>query len=339
MGLTPGYRIIANHDDITAVISDRFISLSITDESGTESDQIDIVLADHDPSRPIAIPPTGAELEVYLGYDGSLQRMGLFVVDEIELSGWPGTMTIRGKAAPYTESKDGKSDLLTQKSRSWPKGTKVGDLVAKIAKEHGLTPAVASSLAKISLAHMDQTDESDISFLTRIAKRYDAICKPADSKLLFAKRGEMKAVGGEELPTITVSAQDCSRFCMTWAKREEAGTVIAYWHAKRTAKKNEVKVGSGEPVRRLRHWYQDAESAKEAAQAELDKRIRGEHKLTLTMPGDPFLCAESPLVASGFRQGVDGEWLTTRVTHSLSKSGYACDVEAERDNGDSAEEE
>lgn len=338
--MKPEYKVIANRQDITAIIGERFVALSITDESGTESDAIDIVLADHDRTRPVELPPTGAELEVYIGYDGSLQRMGLYVVDEVELAGWPGTLTIRGKASPFTGSKDGKTDLLTQKSRSWPKNTTIGALVAKIAKEHKLTPAVAASLSGKVLPHTDQTDESDISFLTRIAKRHDAICKPADGKILFAKRGQMQTVGGEDLPEIAISAMECSRYCMTLAKREEAGTVVSYWHAKRTAKKNEVSVGSGEPVRRLRHWYQDEEAAKEAAQAELDKRIRGEHKLTLTMPGDPLLCAESPLVASGFRPGIDGKWLATRVSHTLSKAtGYVCDIEAEKEKAEAETEE
>ena len=104
--------------------------------------------------------------------------------------------------------------------------------------------------------------------------------------------------------------------------------------------KHFIKVGSGEPTRRLRHWYQDEDAAKEAAQAELDKRIRGEHKLTLTMPGNPAMGAESPLLATGFRAGIDGEWLITRVAHSLSKgTGYVCDIEAEKAKAETETEE
>lgn len=333
MGLTPEFRIIANAGDITAAILDRFISLTLTDEAGMDSDTFEVTLADHNPLMPIAMPDTGAELEVFLGYDGMVQRMGLFVVDEVELSGWPGQMTIRSKAAPYSTSKGGKTDLQTQKNRSWPKGTKLGDLVAKIAGEHGMEPAVSDSLKSIVLPHFDQTEESDISFLVRVAKRYDALAKPAGGKLVMAKRGESKSASGEDLPAVAVHASQVSRFSMTLAKRDSPGTVIAYHHQKRSAKRIEIKVGSGEPVRRLRHWYPDEAAAKAGAQAELDKRARGEHKLSLTMPGDPTLAAESPLVASGFRADVDGEWLTTRATHNYTKGGgYVCDVEAEKPN-------
>lgn len=331
MGLKPAFRIIANRADITAAILDRFVSLTLTDEAGLESDTFEVTLADHDPSVPIAMPETGAELEVFLGYDHMVQRMGLFIVDEVELSGWPGTMTIRGKAAPFSTSKDGKTDLQTQKSRSWEKGTKLGGLVAKIASEHGMEPAVSESLRGITLPHLDQTEESDISFLVRVAKRYDALAKPAGGKLVMTKRGESKSATGEELPTIAVVASQVSRWHMTLAKRDSPGTVIAYYHQARSAKKIAVEVGDGEPVRRLRHHYQDERSARDAAQAELDRRTRGEHKFSLTMPGDPLLAAESKLVAVGFRAGVDGEWLVTRAVHSLTKSGgYQCDVEAEK---------
>lgn len=336
----PVFRIVANNEDITATILDRFIDLRLTDEAGMQSDMVEISLADHDPLVPIQMPDTGAELRVFIGYEGQVQDMGLYVVDEVELSGWPGRMTIRGKAAPYETSKGGKSDLQTQKSRSWKKGTKLGDMVAKIAKEHGMEPAVSESLRGIVMPHFDQTEESDISFLLRVGKRYDAIAKPAGGKIVLAKAGEMKSATGEDLPPIMVVSGETSRFSMTMARRESPGTVVAYHHAKRTARRIPVTLGSGEPVRRLRHWYPDEQSARAAAQAELDKRARGEHKLSLTMPGNPLLAAESPLVAFGFRDGVDGEWLVTRVTHTLSKGmGYQCDVEAEKPTGDADDED
>lgn len=338
MGITPAFQILANNQDATRRIAERFSRITLTDECGMESDSVEIVLSDHDPLQPIEMPETGAELEVFLGYDGVLELMGLYVVDEVELAGWPGSLTVRGKAAPYSTSTGGKTDLQTQKSRSWPKGTKLGDLVATIAGEHGMEPAVSEALQTISLPHLDQTEESDMSFLVRLGKRYDAVSKPAGGKLIMTKRGEGKSITGEDLPRIQVHSRDVSRYMMTLARRESPGTVIAYYRATRSAKREEVKVGSGEPVRRLRHWYQDEEAAKEAAQAEMDKRIRGEHKLTLTLPGQPGFVAESPITVSGFRDGIDGDWIVTRAVHNITKAtGYLCDLECEKPNATDAE--
>lgn len=330
--MRPAFSVLANGADITGVVAGRLRSLSITDEAGFQSDTLELVLADPDPAQPIAIPPTGAELEVSLGYaETGLQRMGLFVADEVELSGWPGEVTIRARAAPYEGSKGGKSDLQTQKTRAWPKGTKLGDMVAKIAKEHGLQPAVAASLRSITLPQFDQTEESDISFLVRVTRKYDGVVKPGGGKLAVAKRGESKTTGGQDMPTIVLAAQACTRWSLSITTRDSEGTVVAFYHDRGLAKRQEVKVGSGDPVRRLRHNFPDKDSAEKAAQAELDKRERRKNKLALTMPGDPLLAAEAKLQLVGFRAGVPTDWLVTRVQHRLEAgTGYSCEVEAEK---------
>lgn len=326
----PSFRIVANQANITATIAGRVKALTVTDEAGFTSDSLELVLEDADPANPIEFPPTGAELEVWLGYDDNLQRVGLFIADEIEVAGWPGEMTIRGRAAPYETSKGGKSDLQTQKTRSWVKGTKLGDMVAKIAKEHGLQPAVAASLKSISLPQFDQTEESDVSFLVRVARKYDAMVKPGGGKLVVAKRGESKTTGGADMPTVILAAQECSRWSMNRSTRDTEGSVVASYHHRGEAKRKTVTVGSGDPVRRLRHNFPDEASAKKAAQGELDKRSRSKNKLSVTMPGDPQLAAEAKLQLVGFRPGVPTDWLVTRVQHQFAPGvGYSCDVEAE----------
>jgi phage protein D len=335
-GIQPGFMILANQTDITAAISENLISLSLSDAVGIESDLLEITLADNDPLRPIAIPPTGAELELFLGYDGRFQRMGLFICDEIELAGWPGEMTIRARAATYDKSKGGKTDLQTQKNRSWPAGTTLGAMASKIASEHGMEAKVAASLAAIELPHTDQADESDLNLLIRMARKYDAIVKPAGGKLVLAKRGESKSVSGETLPPVSLVPTDCTTWRMVMSKRERAGMVVAYWHAVKQAKRNEVKVGSGEPVRRLKQYYPSEAMALAAARADLSRRSRGQKTISLACTGSPSIAAEAPLTLAGFRPGVDGAWLITRVTHRLDASGgYLCDLEAEEPNSDS----
>ncbi len=331
MGLTPTFRIAANQSDITAVIADRFISLTLTDETGITSDVLEVTLSDHDPAVPIQKPPKGAELELWLGYDGTSERMGLYVCDEIEYSGWPGEMIIRARGAVFDKTPKGKANLQSQKTRSWPADTTLGAMVKKIASEHGMEAAVSSSLSSIKLPHTDQSDESDLNLLLRLGKKYDAIVKPADGKLVLAKRGESKSVSGKSLASIAVTpASDITKFRVVESAKESSGTVVAYYHATKQAKRHEVKVGSGEPTKRLKMYFPTKEQALAAAQAEAAKRDRQKSTLSLTMPGRTDMAAECPLTTAGFRDGVDGSWIITRVTHNLTKSGgYTCDVEAE----------
>lgn len=336
MGLTanvkPEYRLVANKSDITGMISERLVSLRYTDEAGLESDVLEIVLADHDPDNPIQVPPTGAELELFMGYDGKAERIGLFVCDEVEIAGWPGEMTIRARAAPFDTSKGGLANLQSQKTRSWAKGTLLGSMVKKIAKEHGMAAAVMETLAKVALPHIDQADESDLHFLGRVVKKYDGIVKPAAGKLILAKIGSAKTISGLSLPSVTLEPEDVSRFRVVMSKRETAGMVVAYWHAMKNAKRNEVKVGQGEPVKRLKMYYPTKEMALAAARSELDRRERRKVTVSITLPGRTDLVAEGRVILSGFRDGVDGEWSITRAEHSMDSSGFVTTVEAEQPN-------
>jgi uncharacterized protein len=334
MGLKPEYRLSANQRDITDIIRDRFQSLSFTDEAGLAADTLTVTLADDRPDEPIEIPSTGAELELFLGYDGQLDRMGLFVVDEVELSGWPGIMTISAKAAPFEKSTGGKNTLQSQKTRSWKRGTTLGDMVAKIAGDHGLQPACAPSLRGISLPHIDQSDESDMHLLVRVGKKYDAVVKPADGKLVLAKHGEGKSASGKALSPVTVTGAETTAYSLKLSRKEASGKVVAAWHATKKAKRQVVEMGEGEPVRRIRTQFSTREQAVAAVRAELDKRQRAEETVTFDGPGRTDLLAEVPLTLSGFRGGVDGNWTIKRATHALdSTAGYTTNVEAEKSNG------
>ena len=332
MNIKPAFRVIADSKDITDKIRERFRSLRLVDESGTESDTVEITLSDHLPGKPIAVPPRGAELEVFIGYDDSVQRKGLFVVDEIELAGVPGSMVIRARAATQEKSKSGKTDLQTQKTRSWAKGTTIGAMVKRIAGEHRLTPAVSAGLASIALPATDQSHESDMNLLSRIAKRYDAIAKPAGGALIFAKRGDSKSASGADLPRVTLTPKDGSNYRVTIASRESSGSVVAYYRDTRKAKRHQITVGDGDPVVRLRMSYADAVSAENAAKAKHRSTARAEKKLTFDFPGRPEMSAETVAVMDGFRPGVDGEWLIKRAEHYIGSQGYRCTIECEQPN-------
>ena len=330
LNLAPQFRVIANSQDITAKVRERLKHLKLTDETGVTSDTLEICLADHNPHAPVQIPSTGAELQVFLGYDGSARRMGLFIVDEIELSGFPGQMTIRARAAPYETTKQGRVDLQSQKTRSWKAGTTLGQLVRRIAGEHRMAPSVSASLARIALPHTDQTNESDMNLLRRLAERYDAVAKPAGGHLLFLRRGDAQSVTGAALARVTLTPSDGGDYTVNITSRDSPGTVIAYYRDISQAERHAVAVGEGEPVRRLRMAYRDKASAESAASAELRRRARGERNLSYTCPGRPEVIAECLVVMRGFRVGVDGEWLVTRAVHYVGSGGYSCTIEAEQ---------
>ncbi|MDR5865685.1 contractile injection system protein, VgrG/Pvc8 family [Halomonas koreensis] len=229
--------------------------------------------------------------------------------------------------------------LQTKKTRSWEAGTTLGDMVRTIAGEHGLEPAVQDAMDGIGLSHIDQTDESDTSLLTRLAHQYDGIIKPGGGRLLLAQRAASQSAGGEgggqTLPTVVITPDMESRGRMKLAKRGAAGSVVARWRDTEAAASLEITEGKGEPVQRLQTIYPDEAAARSAARAALRRGQRGEQALELTLPGNTALMAEGRLSLSGFREGADGEWLITEVQHRLDASGFSSLVKGELPGDDS----
>ncbi|WP_330927073.1 contractile injection system protein, VgrG/Pvc8 family [Candidatus Sororendozoicomonas aggregata] len=313
--MQPVFTLTADRQDITQAIRERLISLKVTDESGIQSDTLEIRLDDRD--RSIRLPRTGAELSLHMGYDHQLTDIGLFVVDELVAEGPPDTLIIRARAADFRQS------LKARKSRSWDAVT-LGDIVATIASEHELTPRIPDELKTKVIAHIDQTDESDLHFLTRLSKQYDAISSIKQGHLIFTERGKGRKVSGPPLPAIALKPEGLSRYRFAMADRGKYVAAIAHWYNNETAQKIPVRVGQseGQPVYALRGNQPDEEAAKTAARAKLDALARGTVTGQLTLPGNPTIKAESPLSLTGFREGIDGDWVVTRVEHNLGKSGF-----------------
>ncbi|ETX03580.1 MAG: hypothetical protein ETSY1_46780 (plasmid) [Candidatus Entotheonella factor] len=318
---TPRFRIQADGQDLTAQVQDRLLSLRLSDEAGMESDSLELALDDRDGR--LALPRTGAKLRVELGYEhAGLVHMGTYTVDELDLEGPPQVMTIRARAADFRQA------LKAPKTRAWYQTT-LGDIVSTIAGEHGYTPRISVALARIEVAHVDQTDESDIHLVTRLARQYGATAKPAGGALVFVETGALVTPSGQAMPQVHLSAKDLTSWRATLPERGKYPAVTAQYHDTDQAKRVSVNTGAGEPVFTLRRTYPDAEQAQRAAKAKLGAFARGEATLSLTLPGRPELAADSAVVLSGVRQGVDGTWAVTRVEHHLSSSGYVCQLEAE----------
>jgi hypothetical protein len=322
--MKPTFRILADSKDVTTAIADRLISLTVTDEAGFASDTVTIKVDDREDK--VALPRTGAELEVYLGYDGKgLVRMGLYTVDEIGHSGPPATLVIKAKAANM------RAAMKSRKTRSWDT-TSLGKIVEVIASEHDYTAKVSTALAGQAVEHVDQAEESDLHFLTRLAKEHDAVFKPAAGYFVVAPKGEAKSISGKPLPVISICGDQVSQWSMTAASRGKYRAVIANYHDADQAERIDITVGQGDPAFKLPFTYPDKAQAKSAAKSKLTALERGTATLDLTVVGNAALAAEAKLTVSGLNTKVIGDWSVTRVEHQLA-DGYVCNISAETPTG------
>lgn len=319
---SPAHKLTIDGIEAGADLRRRLISLSLTDEQGMDSDALEIQLSDTDGL--IALPRHGAKVRLWLGWKGEpLIDKGLFTVDEVEHSGPPDVLSIRAKAAEL------RGTLKAQRTRGWDM-VHLGDIIETIAGSHGLTPAVATDLAGIVIEHIDQTDESDVHFLTRLGRQYDAIATIKDGRMMFTRAGEGKTASGQALPGIVITRSDGDRHLYT--VQDRAGTttgVKATWTDRDAAWDKAVLVGEEGNVKTLRKVYPNEAEAKAAAEAEYKRGARSAQTMSLTLAhGRPELLAETPVTMRGFKPGIDGSgWIATRVTHKLDDAGLTTDVD------------
>ena len=141
--------------------------------------------------------------------------------------------------------------LKEHKTRSWDDIT-INNLVSTIAAEHQLESSVGKLIGATNLPHLDQTEESDLHLLTRLAKQYDAVAKPVGGFLLFVQKGEAKSATGKTIPAVVISRNQTSDHRITMADRGKYATVLAHWHNTATGTRTPVRVGDSKPVYTLR---------------------------------------------------------------------------------------
>lgn len=352
----PIYRITKDGKDITGAFTGRLISLSLEENRGFEADQLDIELDDADGT--LELPSRGAKLAVAFGWkhEGLIDK-GKFTVDEITHTGPPDRIVIRARSADLRSG-------LTKKRESSYHNVSLLDLVNLIAQRHNLGAMIASALANQLLSHIDQTGESDASFLTRVAKMFDAIATVKADKLLFTKLGQSLTASGKPLSRLTITRQLGDQHHFSVADRESFDSVVAYYQDTRAAKKGQVVVtsvaetstststgtanGSAkkrknvkpeapvvEPTgntKELRHTYASKTNALRAARAEWQRIQRGVATFSMTLArGNAELFPEVPVSVRGFKPQIDNtDWLLAKTRHTLdSNSGFTTQIELE----------
>lgn len=234
----PIYQVTVDGRDISPIIKQRLIDLTLTDNRGFEADQLDIRLDDSDGQ--LDLPARGAEVRVWLGFEASgLVDKGSYTVDEIEHSGTPDVLAIRARSA------DLRGGLTQQRERSWHKVT-LGAIVRTIADENELRAVIAPRLDVQWIEHIDQTNETAVNLLTRLATQFDALATVKDGRLLFVSAAAGSSVTGKALPTVSITRQSGDQHRFGLADRDTYNGVKASYNDINAGIKGEVIWGKEE---------------------------------------------------------------------------------------------
>ena len=314
--LTPTAKIEIDGADKTRRIWEYLESLSYEDAEGGESDSLEISVA-NDP--PFALPEHGAAVRLWLGYkEEELRLMGTFEVDETSVELSPAVMRIRARSASFSTGKDKEKEDKTWENLS------LSELAEKIAARHGYKTKVTLEVYYESVA---QTQESDLSFLKRLAEEANGSFAVRDKTVLLYPPDESSR------PKAEITCTASCRGSFTWADRGKYGKVRAkWWDALRAEEKTvEVGGGEGEAVYKMKKRFKSASEARTAAKNKMAKLKRGAIQGSLTTPGDAELVAGAEITLSGFKpEEINGVYLGRKVQHSMSKSGWTTQVNLER---------
>lgn len=357
--LTPQVELTIDGKRFGTQAMSRIISISLTDKRGFEADELTIELDDHDGT--IAIPKTGSKITLKLGYkETGLVEKGEYLVSEFTASGSPDRLSITARAADLAEA------LAEQVEKSWHKQT-LYQIIETIAKKHKYEYIISKDYQNQKIEHIDQTNESDASFMSRLAEQYDAIATVKNGKLLFIPAGESQTASGQPILPTTITRASGDSHSFTYSSSNSYQAVRAYYTDKKTGQKKEVIVNKdnaypnkkttqqtktvkgktfkakkketdnqkvntdGQKIKTLRHLYATESGAWSGARGAFKKIQRGVAEFSITLAvGRPDLYPETPAVVKGFKPEIDAEaWLITEVSHKIDSGGYTAGIQFE----------
>ncbi len=340
----PAFSILMGGKALTQ-LDPRIISLELTDNRGFEADELTIAIDDSDGL--IELPPRGAELSVSLGWQGEpLVYKGVYTVDEVAHSGPPDRLEITARSADFRDEFNVKREV------SWHDVT-VERIVSAIARRYKLTPVISGQLMSAEIDHADQTQESDMSFLTRMADLLGAIATIKNGSLLFILPGGGVSANGKALPQFAITRSSGDRHSFRIADRDAYTGVQAYWLDLEFGKKKKVTVkerkkktenkprssaregdyiaGEDGNVFVLRTTFNNETAAQRAAAAKWQQLKRGAAEFTMTLVcGRADLYPEMHGTVSGFKTDMNNQdWIIAKATHTIDEGGFKTQLELE----------
>lgn len=310
----PVFKVVVGGTDVTRRLESHLSSMTLVACREDHADQLDLEFEDTEGR--IAMPRKGVSIEVSLGFNAAgMCLQGSYIVDEVEHRGTPDTITMRARSARVS------GPLTTRKERSWSETT-VDHIVSIIAGENGLKPRVSSTLANQPVSQLDQT-ESDMAFLRRLGKHWDAVATVKNGCLVFAPIGHGKTASGNDLPIVTLKRGSGDRHHFQEIDRSAYTGVRARWYDMNGARGHLALAGKNGHVKILRGDYPTEADAKCAAEAELARVKRGAATFTIDLGiGRPDISPEAPVKLVGWPEAITAyAWIVAKATHKLDGNG------------------
>lgn len=317
--------IIYNGVDAWNDLSPYIERLDYTDAVGS-SDTMSISLSDRDLKWSNSwMPEKGDKIKAGImllnwNHEGEYLtcNCGDFIVDDFTFSAPPVKCQINGVSSPVsTDFKE------TKNTKTWQAAT-VRIIAQEIAAKYGLELKYETS-ADVGIEKMEQDDQTDSDFLSRLCEKYGLGIKVYDSRLVIWNFKEYFA-----RPAVMAITPD---MVSKWSYKSTmqgtyTGARVSYTSPD---KKQGIEVMVGKEGR-LCNINQKADSEADAVLIGENAILNANRKETtaeITMPPNRFIYATENIQLSKFGK-MDGKYFVEKVSHSVSKGAYTLQVSLSR---------
>ncbi|HBV6392392.1 TPA: late control D family protein [Klebsiella aerogenes] len=322
------FEVLYEGTDITADMTPDVLSISYTDNEDGKVDEISIALKDEG-KKWIGDWMPGKGDKVRLKFKPLNQLVldcGQFEIDDVGASGPPTVMEFRASSVPI------KSAIRRElKSKAWEKITlkKIATTISKGAGMELLFLLEADNDPYYQ--REDQTEESDLSFLHRLAKEEGVSLKVTDNQMVIFDQAMFEekdpiatfTLGVDEIIDWSFGSQssDLYKSCTCKYRIPKKRKTISY-----TWEDPDIEEGSNLKIRKC---VANLDEAKRRARAALRQKNRYQMTGELTMVGDTRLVAGATIILKEFGK-YSAKYLISKATHTLSNSGYIVRIELRR---------
>jgi len=318
-----------NHKQVSSDIARFLLSLTYTDNSSGQADDLQITLEDREQIWAREwVPEKGDVISAQLtavnfSGEGSREKLdcGFFEVDDFEMDGPPSVVTIKAVSAAVSAALRGEEN-----TRAW-ENIRLRDIARDMAAkaEMGL-----QYLAEYNpfYKRRDQTEQSDLAFLLECCEKAGLALKVTNDNIVIFDEEQMEA----QAPVMTIErgksdgiryrfnsrSRDIYRACEIKYKDPGTGQTLRHIYEP----PNAPETGQ---ILKINERVEDAEEGKILARKRLREKNCKENMASLTLVGDVRLVGGVTVMVKGWGK-FDGKYYVTRAQHSISGYTVAIDM-------------
>ncbi len=317
-----------NHTKVSSDIARFLLSLTYTDNSSGQADDLQITLEDREQLWANGwVPEKGDTISAQLtalnfNGEGSRETLdcGFFEIDDFEMSGPPNIVTVKAVSAAVSAALRGE-----ESTRAW-ENIRLRDIAQDMAAkaEMGL-----QYLAEYNPRYKrrDQTEQSDLAFLLECCEKAGLALKVTNDNIVIFDEEQMEA----QAPVMTIEkgksnvlryrfnsrSRDIYRACVVQYKDPSTGQTFKHIYEPPNAPVTGQLLKINERV-------EDAEEGKVLARKRLREKNCKENMASLTLVGDVRLVGGATVLVKNWGS-FDGKYYVTRAQHSLN--GYTVSID------------